>query len=249
MVTCELEASTPVAVVRVSGELAMDSALDVRDALRKALVTGPAAVLVDLLRATLREDIAVVVFAASARHAADWPGCPTFLLATDPRMCEVLERMAVHEVAPVYHDLSEAMAVAGAVRSPRSCRRRLPSTPTATELGRALVTEVCRGWGLDRATALVEGTAFVDDACLVVTELVSNAVRHGRGDLELMLTLRDRFLHIAVSDGSPVAPRRMTPDLDSTGGRGLLLLDAVTSGWGSRETAGGKVVWATLRRR
>jgi anti-sigma regulatory factor (Ser/Thr protein kinase) len=82
----------------------------------------------------------------------------------------------------------------------------------------------------------------------VVTELVSNAVRHAGGDLELMIALREHFLHVSVRDDSPDQPRRILADPGTgEGGRGLILLDAVATNWGSMPVPQGKVVWATLR--
>jgi anti-sigma regulatory factor (Ser/Thr protein kinase) len=95
-----------------------------------------------------------------------------------------------------------------------------------------------------------EQQPLTDDAELIITELVSNAVRHVGGQLDLMVALRERFLHLSVRDTSPVTPRLTLPDPDTgAGGRGLLLVDCVAAGWGSIVGPGGKVVWATVRRK
>lgn len=106
---------------------------------------------------------------------------------------------------------------------------------------RNLVGTACRQWQLP---------AMVDDAALVVTELVANAVRHAGGPIQLQLALGEYFLHLAVRDGSADPPRQMLPDLENVnGGRGLLLVDAVSAAWGSSPTEDGKTVWAALRLR
>ncbi|MFI5862379.1 ATP-binding protein [Streptomyces sp. NPDC051546] len=91
-------------------------------------------------------------------------------------------------------------------------------------------------WGLD---------ALTDAAELALTELVSNVVRHvpDRGCVVLILR-QPQGLRVEVSDGCP-APPRPAPDsgeLDA-GGRGLLLVEAVTDRWGTDPDLTGKTVW------
>ncbi|MFC6612594.1 ATP-binding protein [Amorphoplanes digitatis] len=82
-----------------------------------------------------------------------------------------------------------------------------------------------------------------------MTELVSNAVKHAGGASELLISLRKRFLHLSVRDGGDGLPVRTPPNPGTVeGGRGLLLIEAMASGWGVVPLAEGKVVWATMRR-
>jgi anti-sigma regulatory factor (Ser/Thr protein kinase) len=91
-----------------------------------------------------------------------------------------------------------------------------------------------RAWGLDEA-------AFVTG--LVVSELVTNAIRHAGSPIQLRL-IRDRTLICEVSDGTSTAPHlRRGPALDE-GGRGLLLVSRLTQRWGTRQTPAGKIIWA-----
>lgn len=103
--------------------------------------------------------------------------------------------------------------------------------------------------------------ALIDTAELLVSELVTNAVRAiellaqstGHGDLvhlpRIMLQLRverDRLL-ILVWDGNPSPPTPKAPDLDDEGGRGLQLVGALSQQWGYYvPDVGGKVVWCQL---
>ncbi|HEV7651893.1 MAG TPA: ATP-binding protein [Actinophytocola sp.] len=82
------------------------------------------------------------------------------------------------------------------------------------------------------------------DALAVVDELTSNALRHGEAPYRVHLHRTDGRLRVEVADGStePAAPR--TPAAD--GGRGLLLVQAYSLGWGQEPHDGGKVVWAEL---
>lgn len=87
---------------------------------------------------------------------------------------------------------------------------------------------------------------LVDDAVLVADELVSNAQRHGRAPRRCRLALIDqgRCVRVEVDDSSPAQPRLRTPD--RSGGRGLVLVDRLSSSWGVRNHADHKTVWAEL---
>jgi len=87
-----------------------------------------------------------------------------------------------------------------------------------------------------------------DAAQLVASELVTNAVLHARTPMEVTLRLVAPLLHIAVRDASVDRPR-MSSDVDENAesGRGLLLVDALASSWGSLVLDSGKIVWATVR--
>jgi hypothetical protein len=63
------------------------------------------------------------------------------------------------------------------------------------------------------------------------------------------VALRQHHLHRAVLDGCPLPPRMITAASDAAPGRGLLIVEGVAAAWGLLDTAGGKVVWATLRLR
>lgn len=90
---------------------------------------------------------------------------------------------------------------------------------------------------------------LVDDTSLVVSELVTNGVLHARTDMTLTVEPIGDGIRVAVSDGSPVLPRWHPSSPVATSGRGLLLVERLSSKWGSeRLTTGGKVVWAELDR-
>ncbi|WP_458247196.1 SpoIIE family protein phosphatase [Streptomyces sp. MAI_2237] len=98
---------------------------------------------------------------------------------------------------------------------------------------RKVAVEQVEAWGLEEA-------AFVTE--LVVSELVTNAIRYGEPPIRLRL-IRDSALICEVSDSSNTAPHlRRARDLDE-GGRGLLLVAQLTQGWGTRHTTHGKTIW------
>jgi hypothetical protein len=78
---------------------------------------------------------------------------------------------------------------------------------------------------------------------LVVSELVTNAIRHAESPIQLRL-IRDRTLICEVSDGSSTAPHLRRALAFDEGGRGLLLVSRLTQRWGTRQTPHGKTIWA-----
>ncbi len=228
---CVAESSSPVAVLRLGGRLDLPNSAGLRAALHKALAEQPAAVVVDLAEVTVADDLALLVLSAFARTAGQRSGCPVAVCAASPPMVAALDRLGISRAVPVRATRDEAVAALGSTPSVRREHRVLPDTPDAGALARRAVAEACHAWGCP---------ALIDDAEMVVTELVANAVRHAGGARRLELTLSRWYLHVAVRDGSPSPP--------APGGRGLTLVEALAAGWGSTPTPGGKVVWATLRR-
>jgi anti-sigma regulatory factor (Ser/Thr protein kinase) len=128
--------------------------------------------------------------------------------------------------------------------------------------GRQIVASVCRDWRLE---------SVCDDLALPVSELVTNAVVHAGTGVALTLSLTEDFVEVAVHDNSRRAPilrpvdvdglrdelSRETPvyrneadgkhNDDSSGGRGLHIVDAVADEWGAAELADGKTVWFRIR--
>src|SRR6185295_14723956 len=121
--TCVREASAPVVVFRLAGTLNVGSAATVRSALRKALVEGPSALLVDLGATRVADPLALTVFAAFAHTAAGWPGCPVMVCASNDPVRAELHRMAIDRAVPVYVDR------AGCARRRGGSSRGSPARP------------------------------------------------------------------------------------------------------------------------
>lgn len=98
---------------------------------------------------------------------------------------------------------------------------------------RAEVTARLAAWGLDDLVFTTE---------LIVSELVTNAIRYAGGPVGVRL-IRDRRLVLEVSDPSQTQPHLRRARLTDEGGRGLFLIAQLTRRWGSRYTASGKTIW------
>lgn len=92
-------------------------------------------------------------------------------------------------------------------------------------------------WGVD------EAASFVVE--LVVSELVTNAIRHGNAPVCLRL-IQERGLIIEVSDGGHTSPHLRRAAMEDEGGRGLFLVAQLTQRWGTRYTSTGKTIWTEV---
>jgi anti-sigma regulatory factor (Ser/Thr protein kinase) len=117
-------------------------------------------------------------------------------------------------------------------------RTQLPTGTMAVPVARRFATETLRGWRFPTET--------IEIAELVVSELVGNAVVHGDVPAEMPLTLRVCTVRMDVRDRNPAMPTVMSPTPEEDRHRGLLIVSALTSAWGTERTAAGKSVWAEL---
>ncbi|SER03663.1 PAS domain S-box-containing protein [Streptomyces sp. yr375] len=110
----------------------------------------------------------------------------------------------------------------------------IPADPASVAGARKSISAQLDAWGL-------EETVFTTE--LVVSELVTNAIRYGEPPIQLRL-IHDRTLICEVSDASNTAPHLRRARLFDEGGRGLLLVAQLTQGWGTRQSTNGKTIWA-----
>ena len=90
------------------------------------------------------------------------------------------------------------------------------------------------------------GGTVRDDAQLVVSELVTNALMHGDGSLVLRASITGRTVQISVTDSGDELPEVLPLDPSRIGGLGLIVVDRIASEWGVSPFPGGKTVWAAL---
>jgi anti-sigma regulatory factor (Ser/Thr protein kinase) len=113
----------------------------------------------------------------------------------------------------------------------------VPSVPASVAAVRRYTTRVCRTAGLD---------ALADTAALLVSEVATNALVHGRGDVRVRASADARVLRVEVSDEHPRLPQPRLASVLDEGGRGLALLEALSTRWGTEGRPDGKTVWFEL---
>ncbi|MFF5468525.1 SpoIIE family protein phosphatase [Streptomyces achromogenes] len=116
----------------------------------------------------------------------------------------------------------------------RVAQWQVPSDPAAVSEVRSSVSRRLADWGLEELVFTTE---------LILSELVTNAIRYGRGPIGVRL-LRDRTLICEVSDRSTTSPHLRYAASTDEGGRGLFLVAQLAERWGTRYTPDGKVIWA-----
>ncbi|MFI6376054.1 SpoIIE family protein phosphatase [Streptomyces sp. NPDC050546] len=134
---------------------------------------------------------------------------------------------------PAADDVALLLARTRALPADHVATWQIPAEPVQVERARKLVVEQLDAWGLTEATFVIE---------LVVSELVTNAIRYGQPPIRLRL-IRDHTLICEVSDTSSTAPHLRRARAFDEGGRGLLLVAQLTQGWGTRQTTKGKTIW------
>ncbi|MGW7410005.1 SpoIIE family protein phosphatase [Streptomyces sp. NPDC054833] len=150
---------------------------------------------------------------------------------TPEQTCQALEALL-----PPYpaDDVAVLVARTRALGTCQVAAWELPSDPAVVSRVRADVTAQLTEWGLEDLQFTTE---------LVVSELVTNAIRYGGEPIRLRL-LRDRALICEVSDNSNTSPRLRRARTTDEGGRGLFLVAQLVQHWGTRYTEDGKVIWA-----
>ena len=116
--------------------------------------------------------------------------------------------------------------------------RELPVSREAPALAR----EFLRG-----ATCAAHHSEVLDDAVLMVSELVTNSVLHGGPPVVVAVDCTEDTLQVRVRDGSSELPARRDAEKTDEGGRGLALVAEMSDDWGVDPVADGKNVWFVLR--
>jgi len=128
----------------------------------------------------------------------------------------------------------------GRREGPAELRSPVSNDPADVAQARRAVRDVLRRWGL---------TIDPDVVALLVSELVTNALVHGRPPLELRASRVSDGLRVEMLDGAGERrPRRRSvqPSTDDPRGRGLAIVSALATRWGTAPSPGGKTVWFEL---
>ncbi|MEU9443104.1 SpoIIE family protein phosphatase [Streptomyces sp. NPDC048304] len=116
--------------------------------------------------------------------------------------------------------------------------RDYPPVSSAVPDARDLVSKVMREWGLQH---------LANDMMLIADEMVANAVRHARTPLRVELRRAGERVVLEVTDSSREEPHLIVSQPGEFGHRGIFLIDAIATRWGTRWIDGGKVVWAEVK--
>lgn len=119
---------------------------------------------------------------------------------------------------------------------------RFPCTPTSPAIARRFCTTT-----LARLLGTRGGArSLIGDAEMIVSELVTNAVNARGTAAELTITASGAGVRIEVRDDAGGTPQQREPGLEAPGGRGLMIVAALSDSWGVRSARSGKTVWAEV---
>ena len=225
-------------VLAVSGELSQRSGGMVSRAVSKALADS-GRVLVDVSGLRVSWPPAVQVFPSVLAGMGGWPGVRLVLFGADARLARLLADLRVSTTVPVAPD--ESIAYRLLERRPRAVARYLDLAPPRSSMRRArsFVRAACTDWQLEE---------ICDEAVIVASELVTNAVLHTGPACRLRLRYNALGLTVAVRDDRPDLLPRPPPVDPEPPSRlcGLFVVATLSREWGVIPGRYDKTVWALL---
>lgn len=226
-----------VIVLDVAGPLS-DVVEELDQAIRLALAQGPRGVACDLTRVVeVSAPGALRRLASAGRHPRDWPGVPVAVTCLGRRDGQTLRTNLLGGHLMVTASLPPALSAILQAARPAGVTRRLAPHPTAPRAARELVSRALVDWRLSQQ---------IPDTCLVVSELVTNAMIHAGTDIDVTVAEHRRSVRVAVRDHSHALPVEGHGRSDEHG-RGLGIVAELANSWGVLpHSDGGKVVWAVF---
>jgi hypothetical protein len=219
------EAPAEVAVLTAAGVLDGTTYLRVRDAIIKAALDEPSAVIVNV----------------TARwHVSTWPDVPVYLICAHQDGRDAIVRNGVARYVPVYSSMDGALD-ALAERRPGKPRRRaraqLSASLASLRRSREVVVECLTAWSM---------TEFIPVTKVIVTAFVENVLQHTDSEPQMRLETDGLTVTVAVEDSSHKSAGLREHSTGTTGPSGLGIVAALCRVWGNAPTAGGKTVWAVI---
>src|SRR5918994_2358204 len=223
-------------VLAVSGALSLCSAGLVIRAVSKALL-DVGRVLVDVSGLRLAWRPAILLFPSILAGAGGWPRARLGVFGADAELARTLTVLRVTSTVPVAPDEATARLLLNQ-RPPVVARHlHLGCELSSARRARLFVEGACTDWQLE---------VIRDDAMVVVSELVANAVVHAGTGCQVVLRYGARGLTIAVYDHAPGLALPLRPITESQRGHGLFMVAALSLHWGLSRGRGEKCVWAFL---
>ena len=222
-----------------SGVLDSVSYLPVRDAIVKAALDNPSAVIADVTELEVPAESALAVFTSARWHVSRWPDVPVLLVCRNEDGRDALRRNGITRYVPVHPTVDESIgALSQYQRSSRHrIRAELPADASAAAVARDLVAERLTDWSL---------ADLIPTAKVVVTAFVDNALRHSGGAPALRLESSGDEVTIAVEDHSRKPASFAEGPAGSQQLSSLKLVDVLCKAWGCSQIPTGKTVWGVI---
>jgi hypothetical protein len=225
-------------VLNVRGVLAHRTFLPLRDAIVKAALDEPAAVVVEITGLRVRDEPALSVFTSARWQVSEWPDIPIGLVCTHDHRLKALRHNVITRYVPAYPSVRSAVADLAADASRRYRRRvraELPALKSSTARSRQLTTQWLTAWGR---------TDFITAVSVVATELVQMALAETDGPIVLRLETDGSTMTVVLQFSRSAKVVRQTSRVDAISE--LDLVAASSRAWGSHIGAAGETVWVVL---
>jgi hypothetical protein len=229
-----------VCLLTVDGVLDTSNYLHLRDAIIKAALDEPQAVLIDVDALEVPALTAWSVFTSARWHVSTWPDVPIALVCGHPGRRRTIKRSGVTRYVPVYPSVDTALAAAadGRARARARARIDLPASLASLRRAREFVAEWLGEWSHQELIAV---------ATVVVNVFVENVLQHTASGPVLVLESDGTAVTVSVRDeNSTPAARHEDPYRGGDRVSGLAIVASVCRAWGSSPTPSGKTVWAVL---
>ena len=227
-------------LLTVEGVLDGGTYLKLRDAVIKAALDEPRAVLIDVDALDVPASSAWSVFTSARWHVSTWPDVPIMLVCAHTGRRATIARTGVTRYVPVYPSIGAAVrALGNDVRRVRQrSRSELPASLASLPMARALVADRLAAWSQ---------ADLISVAAVIVNVLVENVLQHTASAPVVILESEGALVTVSVQDSSSTPAVRHEDAF--RGGEtvsGLAIMAAVSRAWGSTPTASGKTVWAVV---
>jgi anti-anti-sigma factor len=236
----DAEPQQDVQILVADGVLDSSTYRSMRDAVIKAALDEPLAVIVDVNSLSVPSASAWSVFTSARWHVSVWPDVPIVLVCARPQARRAISAAGVSRYVPVYPTRESALDALRREPLPTRWRARseLPATRASVALARSLVTDWLTRWGKHD---------LIPVAATVATAFVENVLDHTDCAPVLVVEINKGAVTIAVEDGSDRLPGRHE---DAHRGAetvsGLAIVSALCRAWGATPTSSGKTVWALV---
>jgi anti-anti-sigma factor len=241
-VVISAETTDSVCLLTIDGVLDSSTYLHVRDAIIKAALDEPRAVVIDVDALGVPASTAWSVFTSARWHVSTWPDVPLALVCGHAGRRRTIERSSVTRYVPVYPTVDAAMAAVADGRARARARARartdLPAALASLRRAREFVAEWLGEWSHQ---------ALIPVATVVVNVFVENVLQHTASAPVVILESDGRVVTVSVQDESSTpAARHEDPYRGGERVSGLAIVASVCRAWGSTPTPSGKTVWAVI---
>ncbi|MGY4648744.1 STAS domain-containing protein [Mycobacterium sp. URHB0021] len=237
-VTASTEAGAT--VLAADGVLDSTTYMTLRDAIIKAALAQPCAVIVDVTGLAVPAPSAWAVFTSARWHVGRWPEVPIMLVCAHAAGREAVRRNGITRYVPIYAETDRAVKALSEQDAPPSRRRaraRLPASSTSLRRARRVTDEWLTEWSL---------TEFIPVTRVIVTTFIENVLEHTESAPNLRLETDGTTVTVAVEDTSHAAAGlREEPDCPGRPS-GLSIVAALSRVWGNAPNSSGKTVWAVV---